>query len=82
MLTMEGAEGRSAPFSLLSSCEEDREEHDTFREGRAQNRLNQNLRGRARIASDCFGRLHADHTHTDGRAERRRCDVKIPSSFS
>ena len=61
--------------------QEDREEHDAFREGGAQNGLNQNLRRRAGIASHRFRSLHADETHADGRAERRQTDVNISGHF-
>ena len=44
-------------------------EHDRFSEGNGQNRLDQNLRGRAGITSHRFRSLHADQAHADGRAQ-------------
>ena len=52
-------------------------EHDGFGEGDGQNRLDQDLRRRAGIASHRFRGLHADETHAEGRAERRQTDVQV-----
>src|SRR6266542_7103489 len=43
-------------------CQEDREEHDAFGKGDGQDRLDQNLRRRAGIASHGFRSLRADET--------------------
>src|SRR5208282_1005539 len=39
-------------------------EHDRFSEGNGQDRLDQDLRGRARIAADPIRGLQADETHS------------------
>src|SRR6188474_2974246 len=53
----------------LRFAQEEGKEHDTFCEGRAQDRLNEDLRGRAGIAPVRFRSLHADQAHADGRAK-------------
>ena len=49
--------------------EVDREEHDAFGEGGAQDRLHQDRGGRAGIPADRFRGFHADETHAEGGAE-------------
>src|SRR5207249_12121405 len=41
-----------------------------------QDRLDQNLRCRARITSHCFRSFHADQTDSEGGAERGQANVK------
>jgi hypothetical protein len=57
--------------------EKDCEKHDAFSEGRAQDRLDENLRGRAWIASNRFGSSHTNHTHADRSASGGCSDVNI-----
>src|SRR5438046_2640700 len=53
----------------LRFAEEEGEEHDAFREGGAQDRLDQNLRGRSGIAPDGLRSFCANKADADGRAE-------------
>jgi hypothetical protein len=75
------ADGRNRPPAtkvfLLTSRQEDREEHNTFRKGSAQDRLNQDLGGRAGIPPDGFRGFHTDDTHADGGAQAGGRDVNI-----
>ena len=77
------APGGNAPTVLLRrprfGGQEDREEHDTFSEGGAQNGLNQNLRGRAGITPDRFRSLHADESDAESRAQTGETDVNATS---
>ena len=61
--------------------QENGEEHDTFSERGAQNRLYEDLRGRAGVAPDRFRSLHTDESYTDGRAQAGETDVNITSHF-
>jgi len=69
----------SRPDSLLH--QEDREEHDTFREGGAQNRLDENLRRRAGITADGFRSLHTNETYTECRAKGGQTNMNATSHF-
>src|SRR5947209_14074264 len=57
--------------------EENGVEHDRFSEGNGQDRLDQNFRGRAWIASDRIRSFHSDQSHTQGCGKRRQTDVQI-----
>ena len=61
---------------------EDGEEHNTFCEGSAQDRLNENLRRCARIAADRFRSSHTDQTYTDSGAGCGERDVYVTGNFS
>src|SRR5690606_29452536 len=57
--------------------EEDREEHDAFGEGGAQDRLNENLRGGAGVPAHCLGGLAADDAYCDSGGEGGDADVEV-----
>src|ERR1700720_4003836 len=61
--------------------EEQSVEHDSFREGNGQDRLDQDFRRRAGIASHRLRSLHADEAHAEGRAKRRQTDVNVSAQF-
>ena len=61
--------------------EEERVEHDRFRERDRENRLHQNRSRRAGIAADRGSRAHADESDADGRAEGREADVNASGHF-
>lgn len=63
----------SAKLRLFN--EEERVEHDRFRERDRENRLHENRRGGAGIATDGRGCAHADQTDTYGRAKSREAYV-------
>ena len=80
MLERPGTRGRIRPRSpdgLLAFREEDREEHDAFGEGGAQDGLNQDRGGGAGVASDGFGSLGTDQTDADRGSERGETDVDV-----
>ena len=63
--------GSPAPRQVyLRLTEEQGEEHDAFCEGRAQDRLNEDLRRCAGIAPDRFRSLHANQTYANSRSKR------------
>src|SRR4029453_4086276 len=57
--------------------EEDREKHDAFSKGRAQDRLHEDFGGGSGIASDCLGRLPTDDSDANRRAYAGRRDMEI-----
>src|SRR5687768_8241919 len=73
---------RSCTHQELLLHEEDGEEHDTFCEGSAQNRLNEDLRRCARIAADRFRSSHTDQTYTDRSACGGCGHVYVTGNFS
>jgi len=60
-----------APELLFNAVwqQEDGEEHNSFSEGCAQDRLDQNLRRSTGIASHCFRSTSTDQTHADSGAK-------------
>jgi hypothetical protein len=68
-------------WTLLTFRQVNGEEHDAFREGGAQNGLNQDRSRGAGIASHRFRSFHADETYTDRRAERCQTDMNVSSHF-
>ena len=75
--------GSLTPPALETSLlrEEDREEHDPFSQSRAENRLNQDGRCRAGIASHGFGCLESDHPHCESGADRSKANVYVTGYF-
>src|SRR5204863_4379354 len=68
--------GELGPRHLRLPHQEEGVEHDRFSERDGQDRLDQNLRCRARITSHCFRSFHADQTDSEGGAERGQANVK------
>jgi hypothetical protein len=69
-------------LNCLVSEEEDREEHDSFREGRAQDRLDENLRRRAGITPNGFRSASPDQSNADGGAKTGTGNVNASSHLS
>src|ERR1700761_1973247 len=78
----EAGEPASCRKGLLAFREEDREEHDAFGEGGAQDRLHEDRGGGAGITADRFRSLHTDQTHAQGGAEGGETDVNAASDTS
>ena len=61
--------------------QEDGEEDNTFRQGRTDDGLGQDLTRCTRITADCFCSLHADDTDADGGADRGQANVQTTTDF-
>jgi len=71
----------TAPRQDLFARQVNGKEHNTFREGCAQNCLNQDRRGRAGVTTHSLGRFHTNEADTKGSAQSGQPDVQVARHF-
>src|SRR5215813_12198703 len=74
--------GKRPRADELLSAEEQRVEHDGFRQRHAEHGQRDHLAERAGIAPDRLGGFHADKSHADGRTQTGQADLDAAAHFS